>query len=110
MNDNGLEKGDKIDVHEQLAAEVYGIGEVDKFSTWGLRLRAWVRKLGAEENGIERIPPEARIDQNSRGTRPIQTFLQMRSILFLHKWQLLRDGICAGCFGTKYICAWMVFP
>jgi hypothetical protein len=69
--DTSLEKGDnKIDVHEQLAAEVYGTGEIDKFSSWGLRLRHWVRKLGAEENGIERIPPEARIEQNPRGTLP----------------------------------------
>jgi hypothetical protein len=86
--DNGLEKGDiKIDAREQFAAEVYGIGEVDKFSTWGLRLRALVCKLGAEENGIERIPPEARIDQNPRGTPiPFKQILTMRSILFLHEW------------------------
>jgi len=62
------EKGvEKVDVHEQLAAEVYGLGEVTKFDTWGLRLRSWVRRFGAEENGIERIPPEARIDQNPFG-------------------------------------------
>jgi len=67
-NVNSLEKGaEKVDVHEQLAAEVYGVGEVDKFSSWALRLRGMVRKLGAEENGIERIPPEARIDQEPIG-------------------------------------------
>jgi len=66
--DTTVEKGvDKVDVHEQLAAEVYGVGTVTKFDTWGLRLRAWVRRFGAEENGIERIPPEARIDQNPFG-------------------------------------------
>jgi hypothetical protein len=63
-----LEKGQvKLDVHEQLAAEVYGVGEVDKFASWGLRLRAFVRRFGAEENGIERIPPSARIEQNPIG-------------------------------------------
>lgn len=66
--DISYEKGEEqVDVHEKLAAEVYGVGEVDKFSSWGLCARAWVRRLGAEENGIERIPPEARIKQNPLG-------------------------------------------
>jgi hypothetical protein len=38
-------KGPKIDVSTKLAEEVYGAGaisgEVDKFSSWGLRMRSW---------------------------------------------------------------------
>jgi hypothetical protein len=65
------EKGQgKIDVNATLAEEVYGAGalsgEVDKFSSWGLRLRALVGKIGAEEGGIERVPPELRTDQHPR--------------------------------------------
>jgi len=64
------EKGGKIDVNAKLAEEVYGAGalsgEVDKFSSWGLKLRAFVGKFGAEEGGIERVPPEARTDQHPR--------------------------------------------
>ena len=66
------EKGSgKIDVNTKLAEEVYGVGalngEVDKFSSWGLKLRALVGKLGAEEGGIERVLPEARTNQHPRG-------------------------------------------
>jgi hypothetical protein len=57
----------KVDAHEQLAAEVYGVADGGKFSTLGLQVRQWVRQLGAEENGIERIPPESRKNQNPRG-------------------------------------------
>jgi hypothetical protein len=64
------EKGQKIDVNATLAEEVYGAGalsgEVDKFSSWGLRLRAMVGRIGAEEGGIERVPPELRTDQHPR--------------------------------------------
>jgi hypothetical protein len=72
--DMGLEKGvEKIDVHAKLAEEVYGAGaltgEVDKFSSWGLRMRALVGKFGAEEGGIERVPPELRTDQHPRGMK-----------------------------------------
>lgn len=66
---NGM--GEKIDVNAKLAEEVYGAGalsgELDKFSAIGLRLRAFVGKFGAEEGGIERVPPEARTDQHPRG-------------------------------------------
>lgn len=80
--DNRLEKGqEKADVHEQLAAEVYGVGDVDKFSSLGLRLRALVRRFGAEENGIERIPPSARIDQIPIGI-PFSIFPPKSSDLF----------------------------
>ena len=83
---NKLEKGSSntVDVHETLAAEVYGVGEVGTFSSWGLRFRAAVRKFGAEENGIERIPPEARIDQNPIGICFLEEYLMCRSLLFLH--------------------------
>ena len=74
---------EKVDVHEKLAAEVYGVGEVNKFSSWGLRARAWVRRFGAEENGIERIPPEARIKQNPLGLSIVLRLL-MRPILLFH--------------------------
>jgi len=70
-----LEKGEKIDIHTKLAEEVYGTaaltGEVDKFSSIGLRLRAWVGKFGAEEGGIERVPEELRTDQHPRGNFPL---------------------------------------
>jgi len=65
-----LEKGGKIDIHTKLAEEVYGtasVGEVSKFSSIGLRARAWVGKFGAEEGGIERVPEELRTDQHPRG-------------------------------------------
>jgi hypothetical protein len=69
-NEKGVEK---IDIHAKLAEEVYGTaaltGEVDKFSSWGLRLRAWVARFGAEEGGIERVPPEARTNQHPRGMK-----------------------------------------
>ena len=65
-----VEKGGPIDVNAKLAEEVYGAGaisgEVSKFSSWGLRLRAMVGKIGAEEGGIERVPPEARTNQHPR--------------------------------------------
>jgi len=64
------EKGGKVDVNVKLAEEVYGVGalsgELDRFSSWGLKLRAFVGRFGAEEGGIERVPPEARTDQHPR--------------------------------------------
>jgi hypothetical protein len=69
-NEESRQKGGKIDVNVKLAQEVYGSGalsgEVDKFSSWGLKVRAFVGRFGAEEGGIERIPPEARTDQHPR--------------------------------------------
>jgi len=52
-----------------LTTEVYGDAEnLGTFSRWGFSLRKWIRRFAAvEENGIERIPPEARIDQNPHG-------------------------------------------
>lgn len=94
--DSRLEKGEeKVDVHEQLAAEVYGRGDVDKFSFWGLRLRALVSWLGAEENGIERIPPSARIDQNPIGTSVFEFNAKIvRFVLLLYEWELLCYCFC----------------
>jgi hypothetical protein len=70
-NEQYVEKGsEKIDVSVKLAEEVYGAsalsGGADKFSSLGLRSRAFAGKLGAEEGGIERVPPEARTDQHPR--------------------------------------------
>jgi len=69
-HDQYIEKADKIDVNAKLAEEVYGVGalsgDVDKFSSWGLKMRAFVGRFGAEEGGIERVPPEARTDQHPR--------------------------------------------
>jgi hypothetical protein len=81
-----LEKGrDGVAVSDPLAKEVYGIaltvsrtgsGEVQtersieyistpsKAVTWGLIVRSWIRSVGAEEGGIERIPEELRTNQH----------------------------------------------
>ena len=68
---------EKIDIHAKLAEEVYGAGalsgEVDRFSSWGLKLRTLVGKFGAEEGGIERVPPELRTNQHPRSMIPIIT-------------------------------------
>ena len=60
--------GKPIDIHEQFAQEVYGDSELSHFSSLGIKLRNGVRRFGAEENGIEWIPPEARVNQNPFGT------------------------------------------
>lgn len=78
MADHGmLEKGDGGTVaRDPLAKEVYGVavaeareGSVElakpsKAGSWGLRTRAWINKIGAEERGIERVPEELRTDQH----------------------------------------------
>ena len=93
--DISYEKGEeKIDVREKLAA---GIGEVNKFSSWALRAKAWACRFGAEENGIERIPPEARIKQNPLGMS-ITFHLLTRPILLFHE---LRDRAWDRCSGTE---------
>lgn len=68
---DGIEKGaEKVDIHGRLAEEVYGkgalTGEVDKVSYWGLKARGWIARLGGEEGGIERVPPELRTNQHPR--------------------------------------------
>jgi hypothetical protein len=75
VNNNSVEnaeKGQEVDVKTKLAQEVYGsnyaTGEVSKFSSITLKIRSWGSKFGAEENGIERIIPEARTNQHPRGT------------------------------------------
>lgn len=74
--------------HDILAKQVYGValeptetssgeivhtdkttGEIvhpSKTALWGLKLRHWINTIGAEENGIERIPSELRTNQNPR--------------------------------------------
>jgi hypothetical protein len=87
MADHGmLEKGHGGYVTtDPLAKEVYGdaltdsrpgSGEIQaekgtgyvatpsKSVTWGLRVRSWIQKVGAEEGGIERIPEELRTNQH----------------------------------------------
>jgi hypothetical protein len=73
--DNGLPEvnekvPEKVDIHTKLAEEVYGhgvvTGEVDKVSYWGLKARGWIARLGGEEGGIERVPPELRTNQHPR--------------------------------------------
>ena len=82
------EKGPRIDVNAKLAEEVYGAGalsgEVDKFSSWGLRMRKLVGKIGAEEGGIERVPPEARTDQHPRGMSSSPLYSDIRFVLSFH--------------------------
>lgn len=81
-----LEKGRAgVVASDPLAKEVYGIaltdsrigsGEVQtekgigyvstpsQAVTWGLKVRSWIRSVGAEEGGIERIPEELRTNQH----------------------------------------------
>ena len=106
-----LEKGENIDSHTKLAEEVYGAaaltGEVDKFSSIGLRLRTWVRKLGAEEGGIERVPEELRTDQHPRGNYSACDIpINLRSVLPLLIWKCLYHHIGAGCPRTHNLFPW----
>jgi hypothetical protein len=87
MENHGmLEKGHGSLVNsDPLAKEVYGValtdlrtgsGEVQtekgtgyvptpsKTVTWGLKVRSWIQRVGAEEGGIERIPEELRTNQH----------------------------------------------
>ena len=106
-----LEKGEeKLDVHEQLAAEVYGVGDVDKFSSCGLRLRAFVRRFGAEENGIERIVPSARIEQKPIGTSDLSNIsnpktysisLPVAIVVLRHLHWVLLDQVLSSSDGNQ---------
>jgi purine-cytosine permease-like protein len=76
--DASLEKGEKetnIDAHKIIAKDVYGddigidgaTGEIralGKVASWGLYLRKWAGRYGAEEGGIERVPVELRTNQS----------------------------------------------
>ncbi|KAK4973207.1 hypothetical protein LTR28_011779 [Elasticomyces elasticus] len=53
-------------VVEQTDSETGQVLYPTKTTRRGLRLRSWIKKVGAEENGIERIPEELRTDQNPR--------------------------------------------
>jgi hypothetical protein len=78
MADHGmLEKGNGSPVaRDPLAKEAYGIAVTDsregsgelatpsKAARWGLRTRAWINKIGAEERGIERVPEDQRTNQH----------------------------------------------
>ncbi|KAK0884979.1 hypothetical protein LTR87_001377 [Friedmanniomyces endolithicus] len=73
-SDHRLEKGERLAYNDPLAKEVFDVTETSKgeilpisssSSTW-LRLRSIIRRLGAEESGIERIPESMRMDQSPR--------------------------------------------
>jgi hypothetical protein len=78
MADHGmLEKGNgNVVGRDPLAKEVYGIDVTDsregseelatpsKVANLGLRTRALINKIGAEERGIERVPEELRTNQH----------------------------------------------
>ena len=76
MDSNGVaEKGlGHTSFDDPLAKEIYGVtetasGEIispDKSTSYFLQLRSWIKRVGAEENGIERIPENLRTDQNPR--------------------------------------------
>jgi len=76
-----LEKG--LIARDPLAKQVYdvappspdsgdafaekGTGQIvqpSKAATWGLKVRSWINKVGAEEGGIERIPEDMRTNQH----------------------------------------------
>ena len=84
---NAVEKGyGDINPNDELRKQVYGValsqshtssgdavqtdnetGEVihpNKAVTWGLKVRGWINKVGAEEGGIERIPEALRTNQH----------------------------------------------
>ncbi|KAK5721202.1 hypothetical protein LTR17_014762 [Elasticomyces elasticus] len=73
-SDHKLEKGEHPAYNDPLAKEVFNvtdtsIGEIvpiSKSSSLWLRMRSIIRKLGAEESGIERIPENMRTDQSPR--------------------------------------------
>ncbi|KAK5686640.1 hypothetical protein LTS10_002763 [Elasticomyces elasticus] len=73
-SDHKLEKGENPAYNDPLAKEVFDVtdtstGEIvpiSKSSSLWLRMRSIIRKLGAEESGIERIPEDMRTDQSPR--------------------------------------------
>lgn len=69
----------RLSAHDVYAKEVFGVtadGAIDvetgetavlkKTDSLGLRIRSWITKFGAEENGIERIPADLRTNQSPR--------------------------------------------
>ena len=71
MSINADEKGQVTDVHKILEQEVFGFdserGSLEDpglLTRWGIKIRAFAKRFGVEENGIERIPAEARVDQS----------------------------------------------
>ena len=61
------EKGAVQDVHKILEQEVFGYsserGSTGTLSKLSIKVRALAKRFGVEENGLERIPAEARVDQ-----------------------------------------------
>jgi hypothetical protein len=100
-----------LEPRERLANEVYGTGDdLETFSRLGLTLRKWIRRFSVvEENGIERIPPEARIDQNPRGTSCLlNSGLMTRSHVLLLECELLSCGFWNRYLRNEYLRPWMV--
>jgi purine-cytosine permease-like protein len=76
--DDSLEKGEdktNANAHKIIAKNVYGddvkideatgeIRPIGKVASWGLYLREWAGRHGAEEGGIERVPLELRTKQS----------------------------------------------
>ena len=77
----------QLNSHDLLAQEVYGVaaeaketdsgelvytdkatGQVitNKSAVYGLKIRSWIQKIGAEEGGIERVPEDVRTNQHPR--------------------------------------------
>ena len=73
--DSNAEKGFKPSSYDDpLAKEIYGVtetstGEVfptDQSTSYLLTLRSWIKRIGAEETGIERIHEDLRTNQSPR--------------------------------------------
>ncbi|KAK3654869.1 hypothetical protein LTR56_003727 [Elasticomyces elasticus] len=73
-SDHKLEKGEHPAYNDPLAKDAFDVTEtstgeilpIGKSSSMWLRMRSIIRKLGAEESGIERIPESMRTDQSPR--------------------------------------------
>ncbi len=87
--EDSVEKGQAhLSSHDIMAKEVYGVavartetnsgeivnidketGEIiqpSRLALWGIKTRHWINTVGAEENGIERIPESLRTNQHPR--------------------------------------------
>lgn len=50
-------------VYDTTIGKVQNAG---KATTWGIKVRQWIKTSGAEEGGIERVPTELRTNQSPR--------------------------------------------
>jgi hypothetical protein len=58
-------KEPKLSIEVGPRNDVHYVGELSEHSFW-LKTRKWIRSIGAEEFGIERIPEELRTNQPPR--------------------------------------------